>query len=393
MNTANSTARTSPLLSPLGLVAFGLALLSVMVWSSVSIIALTHDMNVTLWLAWIPAVATDGAMLVATGWCVNHRLDQTIRRYAAGIAGTGIVGSVAVAAVEHYVTAAQITPRPELGALIGGIPSLMAALLVHVFAMIRAQQRREQAELESAHADLSTAKGVLAEAKKYVDEADRLRQEAHAKGLKEDAANRRTRHEAAVKDVERLQQELLQAETESATRSQHGLQQERNKVAALQAELDEALAAAEATRETTRALLVEVEADRERAGHLRSEAETDLAAADDARREAERLRSQLRRRNNTTTEPTAQRPVSQPVLQHDATSSQPASRETRREWALEKLREGVDVTGAAIDEQFGPPRIGSTSRTGAAILREAHRLRDAELNGELRVITSGAGGQ
>lgn len=377
----SAAVRATPLLTPTAWCGVCFTLVPLMLWSSVSITVLTHSMGVPWAIAWIPAAATDGAMLVTTAWAVNHDLDRRVRRCSAWVAVTGIAGSVIVAGIEHYVTAAGITPPPELAALIGGIPSLMGALVVHVIAMIHAQQRREQAELESELENLTSARGVRAAVENEIAATERAREQAHKKQLDRDSANRRERHDAQVAEVERLQHQLRQAEVEAATRSQQALRQECDKVAVLRSQLATEQAEFEAEQLAADQARSHAEADRDAAAQALDEARADVAEAEAARREAERVRSRLRRRSDATVSQTSSQPVSQP----EATSSQTASRAERIGWAVEKLRAGVELRPRDIDNEFGDPRNGS------AVLAAAKARFDGEVDGELRAITSGTG--
>lgn len=369
---------------------FCFTMIPLMLWSSVAITKLALSLNVHPSIAWIPAVATDGAMLIATAWAVNDRLDKAIRLWAGWVAVAGIVGSVLVAGAEHYVVAIGVTPPPEMAIVIGGIPSLMGALLVHVLVMIRAQQRRLQEDLDETHADLTTAQGLRQAARREVDEATRIRQEGYQKERSDLAAHRKQLCDDEVADTRRRVEAVQQAEVEAATRSQRGLRQELQQAAALQQELDEARAAAEATKTATERDLAEAEANRERAAQLLSDAETDREVADEERREAERLRSKARRRRESATTPASSQPVSQPPVRRDATvsqpSSQPVSRSDRVKWAVGELRSGRDLRPCDVDKEFGPPR------NGVAVLKSARERFEAEVDGEWRAISTGAGG-
>lgn len=362
--------RATPLLNPWAWAGVCFTLIPLMLWSSVSITVLTHAMGVNWDIAWIPAAATDGAMMVATGWAVNHLLDKTIRNWSACVAVTGIVGSVIVAAIEHYVTAAHIQPPAELAALIGGIPSLMGALIVHVIAMIRNQQKRDQEDLESAVTDWSKARSVRAAIKGELAETDRERREGFAEQLQKKR-----------EDATRLHQEGVKVDTEAATRAQQGLQQERDKVTKLRGILAEEQFAADAEAEVVAETRQQVEADRDAAAQALDEARTNRAEAAEEDKEAERLRNRARRKRQRLEEETVSQPVSRPSSQGDATvsqlSSQAASRQQRVEWALSQLRAGRDLRPRDIDAEFsdGP-------RTGAAVLAKAKELFERGDNAE-----------
>lgn len=250
--TAPATVVVAPaaLLSVRTWVGVWVTLAPLMLWSSVSITRLTYNAGVWAGICWIPALATDGAMVVATGLAVNHLLDPVIRRWAGVIAGVGIVGSIATAGAEHYLSARHITPPAELAAVIGGIPSLMGALLVHVLMMIGAQQRREQAELGTATEELACARTVRAATDREITETSQAHQRAR------------------------------QAELDAATRSRQAVHQELRQAEELGAALSQQRRANEA----------------------------EAQAAEQARREAERLRSQQRRAQHQQNGP---RPVSQ----------------------------------------------------------------------------------
>lgn len=143
---SSSPPADTPLLDGWTRAGLWLALVPVLAWASVSLTELTHAASVPWKLAWIPAAATDGVMVVATRVCLRHGLDSGIRRYAAALVVLGAGGSIIAASAQHFLAAQGRAPSPLLAAALGGLPSLMAALLVHIIVMIGAQARREAAQ-------------------------------------------------------------------------------------------------------------------------------------------------------------------------------------------------------------------------------------------------------
>lgn len=325
MTTSREEPAPVPLLNVRTWVGVWVTLVPLLVWSSVSITKLTHAAGVAWMIAWIPAMATDGAMIAATQVAVNHLLEPAIRRWAGSIAVVGITGSILAAGAEHYLTARQVAPPAELAAVIGAIPSLMGALLVHVIVLIGTQRRRERTELDQAHAGLSAAAVVRAATERELAEASQFQQAAHA--------------EAA-----RVQQAVHAEQEAAATRSRQAVQHELQQAAELREELS----------------------------RTRGEIETETEALDQARREHERRRSQARRARRDPTTPRPEPATERP----DTTDPGPVSRTQRRAWVRQEITAGRRPTGADVDRRFGPPR------TGAAILHEV----DAEIDGELRAV-------
>ncbi|MGH9290836.1 MAG: hypothetical protein ACRD0V_21490, partial [Acidimicrobiales bacterium] len=130
-----------------GLVATAVPLL---LWGGVSVTTLTHACQVSWLLAWIPAVATSGVMIAATLISMTPALDTATRRYAGWLAAGGIVADILAAGAAHYLESQHATPPPELAALMGGLPSLMGGLLIHVVALVSAQRRREAVDARAA---------------------------------------------------------------------------------------------------------------------------------------------------------------------------------------------------------------------------------------------------
>ncbi|MGH3828416.1 MAG: hypothetical protein ACRDQX_14795 [Pseudonocardiaceae bacterium] len=97
----------------------------------------------------------------------------------------------------------------------------------------------------------------------------------------------------------------------------------------------------------------ETERERDTAAVLGATTETEVAATQAA---VERPAKSRRAPTVTTKAAQGKRPV--------------ASREQRRQWVREQRAAGRNPTGAEVDEEFGPPGIGSKSRTGAAIVAE-----------------------
>lgn len=120
------------------------ALVPVLLWSSVSVTLLTLDADVPVWMAWIPAFALDGAMIAATRVWLLARLDRGIRLYAAFIAVLGYCGSITAGAAEHGLRAAGVDAPVWAAVVLGGLPALMAGMLVHVMVRIAAQRVRAE---------------------------------------------------------------------------------------------------------------------------------------------------------------------------------------------------------------------------------------------------------
>lgn len=128
---------------------------SLLLWSVVSMSWLTLACWSYWWLCWIPAVATNGVAAISSHFSMLERVEPSTRRYAAGVAVTGVSLDVIATASQHYlalehlgISPTDIHPAPYWGWVVGGLPSLMAGLLIHVIYRIRAQTRRDQATAE-----------------------------------------------------------------------------------------------------------------------------------------------------------------------------------------------------------------------------------------------------
>lgn len=158
---------------PLGRVALaGLVatVLPLLLFGGVSVFVLAVAASVPTVVAWVPAVALGGVMLCSTVISMQHGVDRVIRRYAGWLAAVAILGEILVAGGQHYLAVGHDSmPRldqPAWGAIIGGLPSLMGGLLIHIVAMVVAQARREAARaVEMAReADLAERARAAADA-------------------------------------------------------------------------------------------------------------------------------------------------------------------------------------------------------------------------------------
>lgn len=156
-----------------------------LLWGGVSVARLTHACAVTWWIAWIPAVATSGVMIAATKLAMTPTLDQRIRTYAGWLSAAGILADILAAGAQHWLEAQHRAPAPELAAVMGGLPSLMGGLLVHIVAMVVAQSRREREAAQAAAVELDELSRATA-----LRSAERAAELAHAAALAEQAQAR-----------------------------------------------------------------------------------------------------------------------------------------------------------------------------------------------------------
>lgn len=308
------------LLALLGATAFTLLL-----WGGEALFHLARQCRVSAVWAWVPSVSTSGVMLLSTAIAMQHRVAEKIRRWAWSLASFGIVADIAAAGGEH-VMAMQPgplpTPSPWWGMAIGGLPSLMGGILIHVVSMVYGQWRREQRDLDAATDELDTAESVR-----------------KANALAEERA-------ADARLV------ALRGEAAAATRLRQAAATDRDTAAT---------AAATALRQRSQA-----EQDLAAARVARDEAEEQVSAAE---KDYERARSKQRR---ATAVAATERPLSRPVAAAAASVSRPAvatsTPEQRREWTLDRLRRNVVTTGADINAEFG---LKGSARDGHRVLKWA----------------------
>lgn len=136
-------------------VALVVTVVSLLLWSVVSMAWLTLACWSYWWLCWIPAVATNGVAAISTHFSMLERVDPATRRYAVGVAVTGVSLDVAATASQHFlaleylgISPTEVHPGPYWGWVVGGLPSLMAGLLIHIIFRICAQARRDQVAAE-----------------------------------------------------------------------------------------------------------------------------------------------------------------------------------------------------------------------------------------------------
>lgn len=303
-------------------------MIPVMTWSSWSIFDAVKMLGISAVIAWVPAAALDGVMMLLTPWAVNDQLDREIRVWCSWVVTAAITGSVAVGFVDHYLSSAATEEYKRiLAGCVGAIPNAMAALVVHILNKVVRQQSRDNAELIAARAKLDTAKGVLAEVERVLAQESILRQDA----ADEDVA-------VATRTRQAVAKERGAAATEAATAKDLRSQAEADRDAARVA-VDE-----------KKALVAELEKEKEKERSRRRRA-TGVAEA-----------------SQSVSRPVSQA-ASQPVARDTATVSHATSTPAERlDWAVERLRNSVETTPADIDRHFG--RTGS-SRDGARILRKA----------------------
>lgn len=201
------------LLDPLTRAGIALTAAPLLLWGGVSVACLTHATNVSWWIAWIPAVATSGVMIAATRIAMTQRLDRDIRRYAGWLSGAGILADILAAGAQHYLEAQHATPPPELAALMGGLPSLMGGLLIHIVCMVSAQARREVAEAERAAqavVDAAQARRV-AEAEAVEAEAAAAKRKAADLAHQRELATEAERAAAALREKAAAEQQIAAA--------------------------------------------------------------------------------------------------------------------------------------------------------------------------------------
>lgn len=161
-----------------GIVVIGV---SVAAFSSYSLFQLAIAAGVPAGLAWVLPVTTDAAGAVTTRVWLMARHTDKIRKYARMIAIFAVVSSTIGAAIQHTsLIGSKTVPGPTgpitfpdppewLKMLIGGLPSLMLALLVHLGSMIAMSivEARQQAQREAEESRL--------EEQRRIDEAERER--------------------------------------------------------------------------------------------------------------------------------------------------------------------------------------------------------------------------
>jgi hypothetical protein len=115
--------------------------LPVAAYSSWSQFETSRMTGVPVGLAWVMPMATDASATVATRVWLNSEHPRPIRRYAATVALGCMLLSVAGAATHLVLADQQSPPQMWLRLLIGGLPSLALAALVHLGALLSAAPR------------------------------------------------------------------------------------------------------------------------------------------------------------------------------------------------------------------------------------------------------------
>jgi hypothetical protein len=113
--------------------------LPVAAYSSWSQFETSRMTGVPVGLAWVMPMATDASATVATRVWLNSEHPRPIRRYAATVALGCMLLSVAGAATHLVLADQQSPPQMWLRLLIGGLPSLALAALVHLGALLSAR--------------------------------------------------------------------------------------------------------------------------------------------------------------------------------------------------------------------------------------------------------------
>jgi hypothetical protein len=202
---------------------FGLTVAGMLLWGFLSVFWFAEALSVDRSEAWIPAVATTGSMLVASRLAALDYITRVTRWEAGGLAALGVIGDVIITAAQHYMAVISkdpqhVHPGPYWGAVLGGIPSLMVALLIHLGWQVYRDDRAaravaEQNRIAAAH---ETERRRALEEQQRAEElrADRQRR------IDQEEADREAARRAAVLKEQRLADEakarVLAGETQMA---------------------------------------------------------------------------------------------------------------------------------------------------------------------------------
>lgn len=205
-------------LGPIAMAGFGATAFSLLLWGAGSVFIMARAVSVPWWAAWIPPMALGGVMLCSTAISLQDGIDLSIRRYAGGLSALAIVGEIIVAGAQHYLAVGH-ADMPAIqeaawGAVIGGIPSLMGGCLVHVFAMVCKQRRREAGERAAAERSERAEVSALSAAERIRQDA-RSAERTHAAELRTLAEHTAAANKLAA-DAEREKLAAIQQRTELA---------------------------------------------------------------------------------------------------------------------------------------------------------------------------------
>lgn len=175
------------------------AISPLILWGAASVFMISVACGVSVWIAWVPALSTSGVMLASTLISLQSGLDRRIRHYAGYLAAFAVVLDALVAGVQHTLPATIDAP---LGVkfLIGLLPSVMGGLLVHIWAMAHAQERREASELAAREARAETEREARIEADR-VHAAELAASRELAETAERETAARRRAQETAAREV------------------------------------------------------------------------------------------------------------------------------------------------------------------------------------------------
>lgn len=215
-------------------IVMGIVVLSLLLWSVVSMAWLTLACWAYPWLCWVPAVATNGVAGISTWVSMMERLDRYTRWYAVGVASVGVFMDVIATSGQHYlalkhpgVSPWDYHPDPAWGWVVGGLPSLMFGLLVHIVFRVLTQSRRDKQAAEAARVEAAEQERIARELALERDrEAARIsaEREAEAQIAAARAAQSARELEIAQRNAEAKQAEadILKAQERAERRAQRG---------------------------------------------------------------------------------------------------------------------------------------------------------------------------
>jgi hypothetical protein len=202
---------------------FGLTVAAMLLWGFLSVFWFAQACSVDAWEAWIPAAATTGTMLVASRLAALDDISRATRWEASGLAALGVIGDVIITSAQHFLAVTSkdpqhVHPGPAWGGLLGGIPSLMVALLIHVGWQVYRDHSAARAAAEQAR--IAAAKE--AERRRALAEQEQVAayQAEQQRRAQQDEAQREADRQAAIIREQRLADEararVLAGETQMA---------------------------------------------------------------------------------------------------------------------------------------------------------------------------------
>jgi hypothetical protein len=192
-------------------IVFGVTVGAMLVWGFLSVFWFAEACSVDQWQAWIPAVATTGTMLVSSAFAAVETNTPKTRTEGVILAGLGVAGDVVITYVQHYLAVISknpqnIHPGPYWGGFLGAIPSLMAAILIHLGWQVWKDYRETKAAALAARIEAARARDQQAQ-------ADAATAQARADELAEHARHEAALDAAAQREAAILREQRLAAET------------------------------------------------------------------------------------------------------------------------------------------------------------------------------------